>query len=101
VHRLWSRSPTATPADGYAAKFAVPFCWRPVRLCGVGSAPSPRWIRDERVLALASKVKYVIDPTIPIQQLYGHIRATLQDGSVIEERQPHRGRRAGAADGRT
>ena len=44
----------------------------------------------QRVLALASKVKYVIDPDNPYPNNYtGHIRATLQDGSVIEERQPH------------
>jgi len=40
------------------------------------------------VLALASKVKYVIDPDNPYPNNYtAHIRATLQDGSVIEERQ--------------
>jgi hypothetical protein len=42
------------------------------------------------VLALAAKVKYVIDPQNPYPNNYtGHIRATLNDGSVIEERQPH------------
>ena len=43
-----------------------------------------------RVLALAAKVKYVIDPENPYPNNYtGHIRATLKDGSVVEERQPH------------
>ena len=47
-------------------------------------------IRDERVLALAAKVKFVIDPDNPYPNNYtGHVRATLKDGSVIEERQPH------------
>jgi 2-methylcitrate dehydratase PrpD len=42
------------------------------------------------VLALAAKVKFVIDPHNPYPANYtGHIRATLKDGSVIEERQPH------------
>ena len=43
-----------------------------------------------RVLALAAKVKFVIDPKNPYPANYtGHMRATLKDGSVIEERQPH------------
>ena len=42
------------------------------------------------MLALAAKVKFVIDPQNPYPNNYtGHIRATLKDGSVIEERQPH------------
>jgi 2-methylcitrate dehydratase PrpD len=42
------------------------------------------------VLALAAKVKFVIDPQNPYPNNYtGHLRATLKDGSVIEERQPH------------
>jgi hypothetical protein len=35
-------------------------------------------------------VKFVIDPDNPYPNNYtGHIRATLNDGSVIEERQPY------------
>jgi hypothetical protein len=35
-------------------------------------------------------VKFVIDPQNPYPNNYtGHIQATLKDGSVIEERQPH------------
>ena len=42
------------------------------------------------MLALAAKVKFVIDPDNPYPNNYtGHIRATLNDGSVIEERQPY------------
>jgi 2-methylcitrate dehydratase PrpD len=42
------------------------------------------------VLALAAKVKFVIDPKNPYPSSYtGHIRATMKNGSVIEERQPH------------
>ena len=40
--------------------------------------------------ALAAKVSYVVDPDNPYPNNYtGHIRATMRDGSVIEERQPH------------
>ncbi|MBV9457334.1 MAG: MmgE/PrpD family protein, partial [Bradyrhizobium sp.] len=47
-------------------------------------------IRDPRVLALAAKVKFVIDPDNPYPNNYtGHIKATMKDGSVIEERQPY------------
>jgi 2-methylcitrate dehydratase PrpD len=42
------------------------------------------------VLALAAKVKFVIDPDNPYPNNYtGHIAATLKDGSVTEERQPY------------
>ena len=42
------------------------------------------------MLALASKVRYRIDPQNPYpNEFTGHIRATLADGRVIEERQPH------------
>ena len=54
------------------------------------SAFTENAIRDERVLALAAKVKFVIDPDNPYPNNYtGHIRATLRDGSVVEERQPY------------
>jgi len=47
-------------------------------------------IRNPGVLALAAKVKYVIDPKNPYPNNYtGHVRATMKDGSVIEERQPY------------
>ena len=41
-------------------------------------------------VALAKKVRYRIDPNNPYPNNFtGHIKATLRDGSVIEERQPH------------
>jgi 2-methylcitrate dehydratase PrpD len=47
-------------------------------------------IRNTEVLALASKVKFVIDPNNPYPNNYtGHIRAITKEGSVVEERQPH------------
>ena len=46
--------------------------------------------RDPAVLAVAAKVRYRIDPNNPYPNNFtGHIRATLADGRVIEERQPH------------
>ncbi len=93
VHRLWE--PLAAkqrPPNGYAAKFATPFILATgfVR-GGVGlDAFTDAAVRDEAVLALASKVRYVIDPDNPYPNGFtGHIRAVLNDGSVAEERQPH------------
>jgi 2-methylcitrate dehydratase PrpD len=58
---------------------------------GVGlSAFTQAAISDARVLALAAKVKFVIDPDNPYPANYtGHVKATMKDGSVIEERQPY------------
>jgi 2-methylcitrate dehydratase PrpD len=93
VHRLWEPlADKQRPPNGYAAKFAVPYLLATGFVYGgVGlGAFTEGAIRDERVLTLASKVKYVIDPDNPYPNNYtGHIRATLQDGSVVEERQPH------------
>jgi 2-methylcitrate dehydratase PrpD len=47
-------------------------------------------VRDGRVHTLAAKVRYEIDPNNPYPDIFtGHIRATLNDGRVVEERQPH------------
>jgi 2-methylcitrate dehydratase PrpD len=93
VHRLWE--PLASkqrPPNGYAAKFSTPFILASgfVR-GGVGlDAFTEEAVRDETVLALAAKVRYVVDPDNPYPKAFtGHIRATLNDGRVVEERQPH------------
>jgi 2-methylcitrate dehydratase PrpD len=93
VHRLWE--PLASkhrPANAYAAKFSTPFNIAVAFATGGAglSAFTEATARDERVLALASKVRYVVDPKNPYPKAYtGHIRVTLNDGRVIEERQPH------------
>ena len=47
-------------------------------------------MRDPAVVALAGKVRYQIDPNNPYPKNFtGHIRAVLNDGRVVEERQPH------------
>jgi 2-methylcitrate dehydratase PrpD len=93
VHRLWE--PLAAkqrPANGYAGKFSTPYCIA----CGFvrGNVAlsdfSDAAVRDAAVLALAAKVRYRIDPQNPYPKNFtGHIRATLRDGSIVEERQPH------------
>jgi 2-methylcitrate dehydratase PrpD len=93
VHRLWEPlADKQRPRNGYAAKFATPYLLATgfVR-GGVGlGAFTEAAIRDSLVLALAAKVRFVIDPQNPYPNNYtGHIRATLKDGGVIEERQPY------------
>jgi len=93
VHRLWE--PLAAkqhPANGYAGKFSTPYCVAAGFLRGnvALSDFSDAAVRDPAVLALAAKVRYRIDPQNPYPKNFtGHIRATLRDGSVVEERQPH------------
>jgi len=93
VHRLWEPlADKQRPRNGYAAKFAVPYLLAAGFVHGgVGlGAFTESAIRDERVLALAAKVKFVIDPDNPYPNNYtGHVRATLRDGSVVEDRQPY------------
>src|SRR6202521_3990006 len=93
VHRLWE--PLAAkqkPPNGFAGKFSTPYCIaagfvrRNVGLSDFTDAA----VKDEAVLAVAAKVRYVIDPDNPYPKNFtGHIRAVMRDGGVVEERQPH------------
>ena len=93
VHRLWD--PLASkqkPANDYAAKFSAPFNIAVAFITGGAGldAFSEKTVRDPRILALAGKVRYVVDPDNPYPKAYtGHIKMTLKDGRVFEERQPH------------
>jgi 2-methylcitrate dehydratase PrpD len=93
VHRLWEPlADKQRPRNGYGAKFATPYLLATGFVHGgVGlGAFTEKAIRDADVLALAAKVKFVVDPQNPYPANYtGHIRAVMKDGSVIEERQPH------------
>ena len=93
VHRLWEPlADKQRPRNGYGAKFATPYLLATGFVHGgVGLAAfTEKAIGDRDVLALAAKVKFVIDPKNPYPANYtGHIRAAMKDGSVIEERQPH------------
>jgi 2-methylcitrate dehydratase PrpD len=92
VHRLWE--PLAAkqrPKNGYAGKFSTPYCIATgfVRGNVALSDFSEDAVRDAAVLALAAKVRYRIDPQNPYPKNFtGHIRATLRDGTVVEEHQP-------------
>jgi 2-methylcitrate dehydratase PrpD len=93
VHRLWDPLPSKhRPPNEYVAKFSAPFNIAVAFVTGGAglSAFTEQTVRDERILALASKVRYVVNPNDPYPKAYtGHIRMTLKDGRVLEERQPH------------
>ncbi len=93
VHRLWE--PLAgkrQPPNGYAAKFSIPYCVAygltrgPVGLEAFGE----EMVRDAALITLAGKVSYRVDPANPYpDEFTGHLRVTLTDGRVLEERQAH------------
>ena len=93
VHRLWEPlADKQRPPNGYAGKFSTPYCIAAALVRGnVGlDAFTDAAVKEERVLALAGKVRFTIDPNNPYpNEFTGHIRATLRDGSVIEERQAY------------
>src|SRR5262249_7180987 len=78
--------------NGYSAKFSTPYCIAVGFVHGgVGlDAFTDAAVRDTQVISFAQKVRYVIDPGNPYPNNFtGHVRATLRDGGVMEERQPH------------
>jgi 2-methylcitrate dehydratase PrpD len=93
VHRLWE--PLAAkqrPPNAYAAKFSQPYCIAAGFVLGHAGldAFTEARVRDERLRALAAKVRYEIDPDNPYpDEFTGHVRVRLADGRVLEERQPH------------
>jgi 2-methylcitrate dehydratase PrpD len=93
VHRLWEPlADKQRPPNGYAGKFSTPYCIAAGFVNGgVGLDDfTDAAVRDPAVVAIAGKVRYVIDPDNPYPDNFtGHIRATLRDGTVIEERQMH------------
>jgi 2-methylcitrate dehydratase PrpD len=93
VHRLWEPLVAKQkPKNGYSGKFSQPYCIAAGFIRGnVGLSDfSDDAVKDTAVVALAKKVRYRIDPNNPYPNNFtGHIKVTLRDGSVIEERQPH------------
>ena len=93
VHRLWEPlADKQAPPNGFAAKFSVPYAIAAGLVHGgVGLASfTDAALRDRRVLAVAAKVRYQVDPHNPYPDEYtGHLRARLRGGRVVEARQPH------------
>ena len=93
VHRLWE--PLASkqrPPTAYAAKFSTPFCMAVAfvdRRAGFAQFTGTR-IQDQAVLSLAAKIRYVINPDDEYPRAFtGHLRATMNDGTTREFRQPY------------
>jgi len=93
VHRLWE--PLAgkhKPPSGYAAKFSMPYCIAVGILEGDAGLEqfTDAKAADERILSLARKVSYVIDPANEYPKNYsGHLRVTMKNGERIDLDQPH------------
>jgi 2-methylcitrate dehydratase PrpD len=93
VPRLWE--PLAAkhkPANGYAAKFSLPYLLASVLVRGTAGLAdfTDEAARDPRVLAVAGRVGYDLDATIDYpRQFIGDVRITLRDGRVLEEHQDH------------
>lgn len=100
LHRLWEPlEAKRNPPNGYAAKFSIPYgiaAGLVLGHAGLG-AFEDAVATDPRLIAIARKVSYVVDPANPYpRQFTGHLRVTLDDGTTLEERQPHF--RGGAAE---
>jgi 2-methylcitrate dehydratase PrpD len=93
VHRLWEPLVAKQrPANGYAGKFAAPYCIAYALVHGTLGleAFADAKVEDDEVRELAGKISYRIDPANPYPAAYtGHIRVVRADGSACEERQPH------------
>ena len=93
VPRLWE--PLASkyrPPTPYAAKFSTPYCMAVGffdRKVGLAQFTEAR-IHDPAVLDFVGRIRYAIDPSNEYPRKFtGHLRATLNDGSQKEYRQPY------------
>ncbi len=93
VHRLWEPlADKRRPVSSYGAKFSLPYSVAVMLVHGkAGLAEfSEAAIQDPTVLRLAAKVRYVLDASIDYPRHFsGHVKIVLNDGSVLEENQPH------------
>jgi 2-methylcitrate dehydratase PrpD len=91
VHRLWEPlAEKRRPTTPYGAKFSLPYCIALVLVEGQAGVEgfSETRTRDPRILDLAGKVRYIVDPTLPYPQRFtGHVRIELADGRILEEAQ--------------
>jgi 2-methylcitrate dehydratase PrpD len=91
VHRLWEPiAEKRRPTTPYGAKFSLPYCIALVLVEGTAGVDgfSEAKTRDPGILAVAGKVGYVLDPTLPYPRRFtGHVRVELVDGRVFEETQ--------------
>ena len=93
VHRLWEPLDfKRRPPTDYAAKFSVPYGVALGLVRGRASLAdfTPDGIADPKLLDIAGKVGFVVDPENPYPAAFtGHIRIDYDDGSVEEVNQGH------------
>src|SRR5258705_616674 len=93
VHRLWEPlADKQRPPNAYAGKFSSPYCIAAGFVLGHAGleAFTEERVRDPRLVALAAKGRYEIDPKNPDPDKFtGHVRVKLRDGKTVEERQGH------------
>ena len=93
VHRLWEPlRDKQQPASSYGAKFSLPYSLAAILVRGKAGLEefTEEAIRDAKILELAKKVRYEIDPSIDYPRHFsGHVQIKLDDGRVLEENQPH------------
>jgi 2-methylcitrate dehydratase PrpD len=93
VHRLWEPlADKQRPASSYGAKFSLPFSIAVMLLRGKAGLDefTEETIHDRKILELAAKVRYELDPTIDYPRHFsGHVKVRMTDGTVLEENQPH------------
>ena len=93
VHRLWEPlADKQRPVSSYGAKFSLPYSIAVMLIRGRAGLEefTDEAIRDSRVLDLAKKVGYELDPTIDYPRHFsGHVKIKLKGGTVLEENQPY------------
>jgi 2-methylcitrate dehydratase PrpD len=89
IHRLWEPiADKRRPRTPYGAKFSLPYCIALVLVEGQAGVDgfSETRTRNARILEVAEKVHYVVDPSLPYPRRFtGHVRVELTDGTVLEE----------------
>ncbi|MBI4522900.1 MAG: MmgE/PrpD family protein [Deltaproteobacteria bacterium] len=93
VHRLWEPlQDKQKPSTSYGAKFSLPYSIAVMLIRGKAGLDefSEKSIRDPRILDLAAKVRYELDPAIDYPRHFsGHVKIRLNDGTILEENQPY------------
>jgi 2-methylcitrate dehydratase PrpD len=93
VHRLWEPlADKQTPVSSYGAKFSLPYSIAVMLVRGKAGLDefSDAAIRDPKLLELAAKVRYELDPTIDYPRHFsGHVKVKMTNGTLFEENQPH------------
>jgi len=93
VHRLWEPlADKQKPVSSYGAKFSLPYSIAVMLRFGRAGLEefTDTAIQEPATLELAAKVRYELDPTIDYPRHFsGHVKVFLDDGTVLEENQPH------------